>query len=132
MRQYRLSTLLMLPIVLMLLLLPIIPHHHHGGEMCVAMEYCHHDHATNDMHTHHHGDSSTCVAESDIFLTSSSSTSAHYKQKAKHIFLLSAIVGSLFTIGSKDDINICTYEPASGYKPKTLYPHFSLKAPPVL
>lgn len=130
MRQYRLSTLLILPIVLMLLLLPIIPHHHHGGEMCVAMEYCHHDHATNDMHTHHHGDGSTCVAESDIFLSSSSE--AHYKQKAKHIFLLSAIIGAILATDDVADVGSCVYEPVSGYKPMAVYPHFSQKAPPVL
>lgn len=49
------------------LTMPLLPHHHHGGELCMAREYCADDHAMNDEHTHHHGDSTTCVADGGTF-----------------------------------------------------------------
>jgi hypothetical protein len=51
---------------IMVLLLPLTPpHHHHNGTVCNILEHCDKDHATNDIHTHHHGDSSTCVEEAE-------------------------------------------------------------------
>jgi hypothetical protein len=51
---------------IMLLLLPFTPpHHHHNGVVCNVVEHCNKDNATNDIHTHHHGDTSSCVEESE-------------------------------------------------------------------
>ncbi len=51
---------------IMLLLLPFTPpHHHHNGSVCNVVEHCNKDNATNDVHTHHHGDASSCVEESE-------------------------------------------------------------------
>lgn len=51
---------------LMVLLLPLMPpHHHHNGTVCNVLEHCTKDHVTNDIHTRHHGDTSTCVEEAE-------------------------------------------------------------------
>ena len=47
--------------VMALLTAPLLPHHHHMGRACVVVETCQIDHHKNDKHTHHNGDSSTCI-----------------------------------------------------------------------
>ncbi len=54
--------------------MPALPHHHHRGAVCMEMECCAHTHAIDDRHTHHHGDCSTCQAESSFYLSKKSQT----------------------------------------------------------
>ncbi len=53
--------------VLALLTAPLLPHHHHMGRACMVEETCEIDHHTNDKHTHHNGDSSSCI-EKEAFV----------------------------------------------------------------
>lgn len=41
-----------------------VPHHHHEGVLCQQSEVCSGRDSHNEQHTCHHGDHSTCLAES--------------------------------------------------------------------
>lgn len=120
--------MLVLPVVILLLLLPAIPHHHHDGEICTTIEYCNHGHCSNEAHSHHHGDNTTCVAESDFFISQHHSTDSNIA--VKHVLLFANIIGSL--VFGDMAISTCKAETkkTSFYKSIGLYSYRSLRAPP--
>ena len=128
MKNRNLIAMLVLPVVILLLLLPAIPHHHHDGEICTTIEYCNHDHCANDAHSHHHGDNTTCVAESDFFISQHHSTDSNIA--VKHVLLFANIIGSL--VFGDMAISTCKAETkkTSFYKSIGLYSYRSLRAPP--
>ncbi len=74
MRQ-RLYILILAFSLSVLLGIPFVKHHHHGATVCMASEYCEHDHTQNDRHTSHHGDrSALCTERSEYVITRSADT----------------------------------------------------------
>ena len=128
MKKHNTTTFLVLTIAVLLLLLPIIPHHHHEGEVCTTVEYCRHDQTANDAHTRHHGDKTTCVAESHFFIIKSHADGC--KLKAEQPIFPAAVAESMAVCPGIYKAAIAAPQYSNGYKPICLYPSQSLRAPP--
>lgn len=119
------ALLLMMSVMLM----PVLPHHHHYGVACMAMEYCARDNAVNDRHTHHHGDNTSCGAESNCYI----SAKLHTDRQQPVRFLHPAAYTAVAAIAAFSELNgkICK-RVSVRYKSVDLYRVRPLRAPPVV
>jgi hypothetical protein len=66
----KLSAFVICLATIVLLSISFVPHHHHEGVLCQQSEVCSERNNNNEQHTCHHGDHSTCLAES-VFIAKS-------------------------------------------------------------